>query len=75
MQPVAAWTVDNTNGMTAFLGRAAYETVGENAVNDHLMPDYVPVPGAPDFFVDGAHRCLNFGFAERVVNGLFERTL
>jgi hypothetical protein len=56
VQPVAAFTEDRINGRNAFLGRAGYEYYRKKvAEGGHSMPDYVPVPYAPDFFVDGGH--------------------
>jgi hypothetical protein len=56
VQPVAAFTEDRINERNAFLGRAGYEYYRkEVAAGGHSMPDYIPVPDAPDFFVDGGH--------------------
>jgi hypothetical protein len=53
VQPVAAWTVDRINDRYAFLGRVGYEYFRTKAAAEgHILPDYVPVPYAPDFFVD-----------------------
>lgn len=56
VQPVAAFTTDSVNGRSAFLGRAGYEYFRKKAAEEgHSMPDYTPVPDAPEFFVDGGH--------------------
>lgn len=56
VQPVAAFTSDSVNDRTFFMGRAGYEHFRKKAAEaGHNMPDYTPVPDAPEFFVDGGH--------------------
>lgn len=56
VQPVAAFTSDSVNDRNVFLGRAGYEHFRKKAAEaGHIMPDYVPLPNAPKFFVDGGH--------------------
>lgn len=56
VQPVAAFTSDAVNGCNTFLGKAGYDYFRKKvAVAGHVLPNYVPVPGAPEFFVSGGH--------------------
>lgn len=56
VQPVAAFTSDSVNDRNVFLGRAGYEYFRKMAAEGgHSMPDYTPIPDAPEFFVDGGH--------------------